>query len=380
MNGIKKIVKEIKWKIRGLVPTRNYILFESVPDLSDNAKAVFDEMLRRGLNKKYRMVWLVENKDAQLPEIENVLYVDRKSFVNRMQFKKYNFCSKCIIFCNKAIWKQKREQVSVFLTHGSPIKSIRDHYQIPTDVDYCLSASKGFEKITAYEHRVEESRMISLGFPRNDVLTEQPLCLQPFFTTPFKRIIVWYPTYRQHKKDSQINKESTLPIIQDAKGARLLNECAKRNEVLIVLKPHFAQDISYVEDLHLSNIVFIKDVFFEKKQISSYEFVGSCDALLTDYSSVYFDYTLCDKPVGVVWEDIEQYRESQGFAVDLDYFMKGAEKIYTLEELMEFVEGVACGRDRLKMQREEIRDLVNYAPDGKNAKRVTDFIIEKAKL
>lgn len=380
MNNFKKIAKEIKWKLRSLIPTKNYILFESAPDLSDNTRAVFDEMLKRGLNKKYRFVWLVKDKNAKLPVIENVFYVDKNSFFNRMQFKKYNYCSKCIIFCNKAIWKQKREQLSVFLTHGSPMKSIRDHYWIPRDVDYCLSASKGIEEVTAYEHQVSKERMVSLGFPRNDVLTNESINLQEFFETKFKKIIVWYPTYRQHKNKGQEERSSSLPIIHDMQKAIELNECAKKNEVLIVLKPHFAQDVSYVTDLHLSNIVFIKDAFFEEHQISSYEFVGSCDALLTDYSSIYFDYTLCDKPIGVIWEDIEEYKKSQGFALDLDYYMKGAEKLYVLDELKTFVENVAQDRDVLKEERREIRDVVNFAPDGQNSKRVVDFIIEKAKL
>ena len=36
------------------MPLRNTIMFESVPNLSDNTKAVFDEMIRRNLNKKYK--------------------------------------------------------------------------------------------------------------------------------------------------------------------------------------------------------------------------------------------------------------------------------------------------------------------------------------
>ena len=87
-----------------------------------------------------------------------------------------------------------------------------------------------------------------------------------------------------------------------------------------------------------------------------------------------------DKPIGVIWEDIEKYKEDPGFALDLDYYLKGAEKIYTIDELCQFVEEVARGEDKLCNERREIRDIVNSSIDGKNTERVVDFIIKKAKL
>ena len=69
--------------------------------------------------------------------------------------------------------------------------------------------------------------------------------------------------------------------------------------------------------------------------------LAGSDALITDYSSVYYDYTLHDKPIAVVWEDIEDYKRFPGFAVDLSDYLKGAEKIYKIDELCGFVESVA---------------------------------------
>ena len=55
-----------------LIPVGNTILFESRPDFSDNTMAVFSEMIHRGLNKKYRLVWLIHNPASRPPELENV--------------------------------------------------------------------------------------------------------------------------------------------------------------------------------------------------------------------------------------------------------------------------------------------------------------------
>ena len=75
MQKIKKLIKNI---LISILPKR-YILFESVPDVSDNSKAVFDEMLRRGLNKKYTLVWMLYGNDCECyPKIKNVKYYQPK--------------------------------------------------------------------------------------------------------------------------------------------------------------------------------------------------------------------------------------------------------------------------------------------------------------
>ena len=102
--------------------------------------------------------------------------------------------------------------------------------------------------------------------------------------------------------------------------------------------------------------------------------------MITDYSSIYFDYLLCNKPIGAVWEDIEEYKKNPGFCIDVNYYMKGAFKIYNLSDLIKFISDVSNNIDNLKKEREEICKYANYSKDGKNSERVVDFIIEKGRL
>ena len=266
------------------------------------------------------------------------------------------------------------------LQHGTGIKYTNNYYKMPRDIKYILTASEGVSDITMAAHNVPIKKILPIGFPRNDDLTAQPLDLHRLFNRDYEKIIVWYPTFRQAKSGNKYGADKALQIIWDEQKAYELNEYAKNNGVLIVLKPHFAQDVSYIKKLDLSNIVFINDEFFKANNLTSYRFVGSCDALLTDYSSIYYDYTLCDKPIGLIWEDYEEYKQNPRFAVDMDKMMKGGVKIYNIDDLKLFVRDVADGVDKLKEERREIRDLANYSVDGKNSKRVVDFIIDKARL
>lgn len=365
-------------------PLKNIIVFESVPDLSDNTKAVFDEFLKRNFNKKYKLIWLVEKKSKQYPKIKNVKYFNNnlnKSVLDKLYRMKINYSAKCFISCNRCLTPTRDGQTSFYLTHGTPIKSVRKFYSVPESVNYTIVGSKNVEKLYAYEKHINEEKVIGLGYSRNDELTNRKIDLKKILDTECEKIIVWYPTYRQNKNyNGIVLKVPALPLLDDEEKAKELNDYARNCNTLIVAKPHFAQDISCIKKLNLSNIRLIDDKFFIENKISSYNFVGNCDALLTDYSSIYYDFTLCDKPIGVIWSDINEYSENPGFAVDLNFYLKGAVKIYDIEDYKKFIYNVSKNIDDLKKDRNEIKDFVNYSSDGKNSERVVDFIVEKAKL
>lgn len=373
INIIKKILSKL--------PIRNVILFESNPDVADNSRAVFNEMIRRGMNNTTRFVWIVEN-DYYRERQRNVKYFVRKegSRWNLLQYSYYLFTSKCLISCNCSIGKERSGQYAFYLTHGTPIKTIRKYFHVSEKIDYMIAASGNVRCLCSVENSFPLERVVALGYPRNDELTNYKFNLNSLFRTTYKKIIVWYPTYRQNKYVQGIRTNmAAIPIICNEQSAEELNNTAKKENVLIIMKPHFAQDISLIRDLNLSNIWFINDSFFEKYNLSSYQFVGNCDALLTDYSSIYYDYTLCDKPIAVIWEDIEEYKKVPGFAVDLEFMMRGAEKIYSLNELKAFISRVAHDVDLLREERNEIKGFVNYSDDGKNSVRVVDFILQNVK-
>ena len=382
MSFIKNAVKQTLGGVLCCFSRRKTIVFESTPDFADNTYPVFLQMVSRGLGQRYTLVWSC-SKDAPLPqEPEGVRYIYplSGSWKEKLRNAYYMANAKCMICCNRYLMPWRKSQTTVYLSHGTPLKSVRGYYTMPQEIDYCLSAAPGVEQMMAYQFNTTTEKMFSLGFPRNDILTLPQEPVKEMLETDCKKVVVWYPTFRQHKNGLQAGSGKALPIIHDEKAALELNEWARQMDVLLVLKPHFAQDLKGIKDLNLSNIRFIGDEFFREHNTTSYGFVAGCDAMITDYSSIYYDYLLCDKPVGLVWEDVEEYRANPGFAVDIDDYCAGGVKIYTLEDFKSFVEQVAKDQDTCRDERRRIRDLTNYSADGGNAQRVTDFIIEKAKL
>lgn len=379
--GIKKTLKKLIKIVALLVPKKNYIIFESIPDLSDNTYPVFLEMMARNLNEKYRFVWLVSDKAKNFPTYSNTIYLDMSSFKHKIEFVWYAMRAKCLISCNRFLTSYSKKQKSFYLTHGTAIKSTRSYYTVPDDIDYMIIASEQTKQVMSYELNYNMGRCIPLGFPRNDIIQTANVDLNDIFDSDFSKIIVWYPTFRQHKNGSKLtNSSHAFPIIYEEGLANQLNEWAKLYNILIVIKPHFAQDVSYIENSNLSNIKIIDDNFFVEKGITSYEFVGSCDSLITDYSSIYYDYLLCDKPIALVWEDIEEYKEKPGLAIDPDIYLAPTHKIYTIEDFESYLYKIANNIDEYKLERAEINKWANCSDRPDNSKRVVDFIVEKAEL
>lgn len=380
---IKNLIIKIICKIVDFLGLKNIILFESVPAYADNTKEVFDELVKRGINKKYKLVWVCANDDEVRllkSKLSNVYNFKALSRTSKTYWMYYNRVAKVFIVSNNLLYKQKEEQKYIFLGHGCAYKNVRGKFSLPENcVNDCvaISLSEFMAPYDALDFNFDINCAIITGYPRNDNLFNNTVDLHKYFSGDFEKIIYWLPTYRQHKDASSIVTSSiSLPIIHDKEIMQRINNFAKKMKVKLIVKIHFAQDMSKIDDTSLSNILFIDNNFLESKGILNYELLGSSDALLSDYSSVIFDYLLCDKPIGVCWEDFDEFSQREGFVLDPQQMMSGCEKIYTADDLCNFIEKVSLGPDELKNKRAEIKNLIHKYQDNQSSKRIVDYLEE----
>jgi CDP-glycerol glycerophosphotransferase (TagB/SpsB family) len=109
-----------------------------------------------------------------------------------------------------------------------------------------------------------------------------------------------------------------------------------------------------------------------KGGINLYQLIAETDALITDYSSVAFDYLLLDRPIGYTLDDFDEY--TPGFVVEnpLDY-MPG-KKIWSTEDFLEFMSDMANGNDIFADQREKLRNYIHTYQDNRNSARLLDIL------
>lgn len=356
------------------------IIFESSPVYSDNTKPVYDEMVKRGYEKKYHLFWYISNNDyASIDKFGNVEIWNKwktkklKEIIRSLCLRKK---VKAVITSCEYIVPQPFDScaLAIHLTHGTPVKDTSSYYTIPKEYDFCISASEQVRDVMAYNCKFDRSKIVPLGYPRNDVFSQKKIDIKSVLKTNCDKVIAWYPTFKQHKNGTKTGCDFAIPIIHEKKSLAMLNDELRSNNIIIVLKPHPAQDLSFIRDIKLSNIVFLNNDFFVSKGISSYQFLASCDALLSDYSSVYCDFLLTGKPVGLIWEDIDSYKKKPGLCPQYKENAEGTYKIYNIDDLILFVRQIRTDYDPLIKERLCLRDRLNISTDGKNTKRVVDFI------
>ncbi|MGN0521371.1 MAG: CDP-glycerol glycerophosphotransferase family protein [Eubacterium sp.] len=360
-----------------LIPLKNYILLESFPDFTDNTRAVFNEMIRQGFNKKYTLIWVANQKSGNfypVPDEKNVKIISRYSLKYKLY---YNLAARVLISCNVQFNIYRKGQIYIYLTHGTPFKDTGKNLHA-RNCSGLFVPSKAFYPVYKSLFGVEEEQIFLTGFARNDyLLSEGSHDFHKIFEAfSYERLVIWLPTYRQNSEENYSSSSISFPVIHSLEDAKKINACAKENSVLILIKPHFAQDILKIKNLKLSNICFIDDCFLQKNDLQLYELLGESDALISDYSSSVFDYLLTDRPIGLTWEDIDEYRENRGFAIDESLFSAAGEKIYSTEDFCRFISNVNNATDNYKSGRKELLNSANYYNDNKSAKRCVDVITE----
>lgn len=383
---MKSFIRRLLKKIILSFPLKNIIIFESNPDFSCNVYPVFLELNKR--LPKYKMVWLVSG-NGSIPEgVDFTHNLEKSSFFNTLRWQWYRSCAKAFISCNRfrQMTAPRKSQLSIFLTHGCKLKKTKIHnYCAGPYVDFFNIQSHFFDDITCYESEVEKKQLVYLGFPRCDwFYTKNDISEQLSSIGVIGNFLIWLPTFRKHKRDLSRDVHSNkydnlgMPLIYDEEMLLKFNDFLNAKKLHIIYKPHPAQDVSTLLKTSLSNIHVINDKTISDLGIQLYQVIGQSKALISDYSSVYFDYLLLNRPIATTIDDKEQWQEGEGFAYDVEsIFKKTTEQVATLKELCAFIQNVVDGKDEKQEARQEMCKQAIINRDGNSAKRVADFVMEK---
>lgn len=380
--AVKRFFCKIFSKING--PVQNTIVFESNPEFSGNTGAVYEEMLKRGIDKKYQIIWLVKDKNVYANDKNNdILYLEYRphSIIDKLKRFYYLNRAKAIIFENRIMFKSWKNQFVINLMHGMPLKSSGKYWQYDT-CDYVVSSAKKLNNLVASELAVPEAKVISLGYARNDVFSKKSDCLKSLGLEKYKDVVVWMPTFRKRRNSKDISGENYpggIPLLDKLENIKKLNEALEKAGVCLVVKLHPEQDDKNLKYINESNVKYIGDSDLKQFNVKPYELLAASSAMLSDYSSVYYDYLLTDNPIGLVIDDMEAFKHNRGLAID-DYeaSIKGV-YIYTFDDLVKFLLSLHdteyCRMKEISWAKKQWCDYT----DGKSAKRIADFILERIK-
>ena len=368
--ALKDFIKNtIYERVSKLFP-KNIIIFESSPDMSDNSYALYKYMLKQKINNKYKLVWFVNNPNEfkQIKE-HNVKFVK----IYGLKSLYYNYRAKLIFDCNKYVYKKHNHQARIHLMHGIGFKKVDGYLNQCGKVDYFVLPGHFFNDYLSLGYKASKEQFLDFGYSRNDILFENINVKKKLGLDAKSKLVLWLPTYRKHKNNEVNIDDVIIPIYNTVDKLKKLNEELVKRNIYIYVKPHPAQDLSALEQTDLSNFKIIMDQDLTKMNLTLYGFLSGTDSLITDYSSVYFDYLLTKNIIGVTLDDFKDYKSSM-FIKDYDKII-GGEHIYNNKDFLNYLDLVKSGKYEKKKYNTELKKYHTYT-DNKSTERLYDFIKE----
>jgi CDP-glycerol glycerophosphotransferase len=331
----------------------------------DNSKYFYLYVLQN--HPEIRAIWLTKSKDVKseiLLENGEVysFYSIRGLF--------FSLCSKVVIRCYSlddvgyVPYLFSSGKLLVNLSHGIPFKRAdkfkRDTinlfikklfvFFIGREVDLVISESK--ESNSSLETLYKSDQIVLTGAPRTDIFFSNRK------TVRAEKSIMYAPTWRDYRFD--LFKEGDL---------KMISSFLEKEKMNLFIKWHSADkegrpDIQGLSDRIRMAKDDVTDALLET------------DILITDYSSIFLDYLLLNRPMIFSAFDLEKYLEDRGFHYDYVRIIPGPRTLNWDEVLMNISE-INLGVDRWKEKRDEMRDFFHTFQDGKSSDRVFKSIISQ---
>lgn len=341
----------------------------------DNSKYIVEEINKRNLG--YDLVWILKNKKDARTLPDNVRYV------------KYNSIKYFYDICTAKIWvdnhrkiidlDKRKKQYYIQTWHGGiALKKIEKDAQDVLEPKYIEQAKHDSEMIdlmvsnsrfctnmykTAFWYNGE---ILECGSPRNDILIKgmgynKDEILNKIGINSNKKILLYAPTFRKDEglDNYNINFET---LVQN------LNE--KTNEdciVLLRLHPNIAYKSKELYNGEFGEVLDVSDYG------DIYELMLVSDILITDYSSVMFEFSITGKPVFLYAKDIDNYINDRGFY--FDYYKLPYKLSVNDKELLENI--LNFDYNEYKNKLEEFFAEVELYEKGIACEKVVDIIESK---
>ena len=340
-------ISDVTSKLNTLIPKkRNRIVIYSNWGFRDNIRTLYQYLVDNGFQDKYEIV-CASNNFYHLQRDSRVKFISIYHGVYYFLTSKYFFYS-----FGKYPIKPSKKQMVVNLWHGMPLKKIGNLESGMENIDYnfftkLVSSSDFFTPIMKAAFKAKDDQMLLVGNIRNDELFEEKK----------DNNIIWMPTYRNSKNyhDSQ----DAFIFSLDESEFEDINTILAEYEYHLYIKLHPLEESQFKFKNNYSNIHMLSEDIISQHYGTLYKFLGTTSALITDYSSVFLDYYLLDRPVAFTINDYEEYKEKRGFVFDDIKSLMAGPTISNLEELLKFLLSVMNFEDEFYIERNKVNSIVN---------------------
>jgi CDP-glycerol glycerophosphotransferase len=336
--------------------------------LSDSPKAIFEELRRRDVPLEH--VWVLDDPSAA-PDGATAVVPGSLAFLEQTGRARYIVSNSTL----RRYFRKKRATTYVQTWHGAALKRIGLDIEQPawTDGarylralrrevaswDYLISPNSFSSSVMRGAFRYE-GEILETGYPRNDLLFAEnrdevrASARARLGVADSARVVLYAPTWRDN---STFSTELDLAGLCEALG----------DDYVVLVRAHtaVASTLSLRDRPGLRNVSDVDDVG---------ELLLAADVLVTDYSSVMFDFAPLRKPMLFFTYDLERYRdELRGFYFDFAAEAPGP-LIETTGELVAALRGLDAVRARSAPAHERFVARFCDLDDGHASERVVDAV------
>ncbi|MFP7377158.1 CDP-glycerol glycerophosphotransferase family protein [Bacillus paralicheniformis] len=398
MSVVHKGKNKVKKKISGMVKRAYYftfglagklpvkkktVIFESFAgkQYSCNPRAIYEYMKEH--RPEYNLIWSVNPSYTEIFEEKNVPYIHRFTLKWLFVMARAEYW---VVNSRLPLWIPKPKHTTYVQTwHGTPLKRLAvdmEEVHMPgtntekykqnftkeaSKWDYLISPNRYSTEIFARAFQFNKT-MIESGYPRNDFLytdnhPETMKAIKRKMNIPEdKKVILYAPTWR----DDQFYKKGKYKFDLDLNLDKLRDEIG--DNYVIVLRMHYL----VAENFDLSPYKGFAYDFSSYEDIRELYMVS--DLLITDYSSVFFDFANLKRPMIFFVPDIETYRDKlRGFYFDFEQEAPGP-LVKTTEEVIEKIKETETSDYRLPDIFEPFYEKFCYLETGNSSEKVVNRI------
>lgn len=343
------------------------ILSDSRSSLSDNFRFVYEELKKR---EKYEYFFLLKKSVKS-----------RKRYIEIIKLAYHAATSKVILVDDfypmiyplkirkNADLVQIWHAVGAFKTFGFS-RVGKPGGPKPTSIAHknytkAIVSSQYVAPFYAEGFGIDESNVIATGIPRTDIFFDEQYktnkraeMIDKFPDFDGKHITLYAPTFRGHGQSSAVFPQSKVELDK-------IYENLSDNELFLIKMHPFVSKKFKIPERYRDKIINMT------KYPSVNDLLFITDILITDYSSVCFEFALLNKPMIFYCFDLESYVSSRDFYVPYDQFTPG-EIVYNTEELINVM------HDKINNNTVDYSDFTSRFfddLDGKSTERVTDLIV-----
>lgn len=387
MRYIRAIVKKAiivfyHLMVKVLPVSKNVIVFNSSMGMNytGNPRYIYEKMAELGLDKKWNCIWFFENGKTILPGNAKVVTY------GRLKYLYYMAIAKAWVFdCRQPEFLIKREETSYIQTwHGTPLKKLaadmEDVYMVEGK-DIKAYRNGFLENAKSWDYLISQNpfsttvfrrafgfkkEMIESGYPRNDILFSKNNIsiireLKKKLNLPLdKKILLYAPTWRDDEfyEQKKYKFNPRLDFVQ-------MQEALQEEYIMIVKYHYLVQDA--IDWSPYEGFIMQCDKTYD---ISWLYLIA--DQLITDYSSVMFDYSILNRPMFFFAYDLEKYKNNlRGFYFDLLEEAPGPIS-QTTDQLISDIKNYQYRQYQEKYQK--FRQKYNPFDDGHAAEKVIEIL------